>query len=259
MNKNKPSLDLNGSSSSHQIIQLSQEPSRIVIESVEFSIQNLLKNWQRRRKWKLFFNNIPNNQNHLITISPWRTKLVDFLESKQIRAIVISLILLDLILTTLELTSSLLSCQPIKNRHNSITQKQQTWYHWLGIAILSLLLAKIVALAVGLGGGAFLRRPVLVVDAAVVAAALVLEGFLERKGGGLLVVVSLWRVVRVVESAFELSDDAIEAQIDGIVRQFEVLREENKMLSQIIGEKDEVIQKLQQDLDRCREDFCSSI
>ena len=66
-------------------------------------------------------------------------------------------------------------------------------------------------------------------------------------------VVSLWRVVRVVESAFELSDDAIEAQIEGIVGRFETLREENRRLLEVVDEKDKIIQKLLEDLDRCRE------
>ncbi|GMN70573.1 hypothetical protein TIFTF001_039616 [Ficus carica] len=187
--------NLNKSSSSHQIqIQPSQEPQ---VESVEKSVQNLLKNWHRRQQWNLFFNTTSNEQN-LISTSAWRTNLVNFLESKQVRVIAVALILLDLILTTLELTSTILSCNASKNRRDN-----DTWYHWLGIAILSLLFAKTAALAVGLGG---------------------------RGGGGLLVVVSLWRVVRVVESAFELSDDAIEAQIEGIVGQFEGLKEENRRL-----------------------------
>ncbi|TXG66508.1 hypothetical protein EZV62_007783 [Acer yangbiense] len=88
------------------------------------------------------------------------------------------------------------------------------------------------------------------IDGAVVIGALILEGFIERKGGGLLVVVSLWRVVRVVESAFELSDEAIEAQIQGLIWQLEALREDNVKLRGIIAEKDEIIEKLQQDLDR---------
>ena len=56
--------------------------------------------------------------------------------------------------------------------------------------------------------------------------------------------VSFWRVVRVLESAFELSDEAIEAQIEGIVCQFEALREENRRLLESIGEKDKIIEML---------------
>ena len=81
--------------------------------------------------------------------------------------------------------------------------------------------------------------------------ALVLEAFLEGRGGGLLVVVSLWRVLRVVESAFELSDEAIEAQIKVIVSQFEAVREENRRLSETIAEKDKMIEKLREEVDQC--------
>lgn len=80
--------------------------------------------------------------------------------------------------------------------------------------------------------------------------ALFLEAYLEKNGGGLLVVVSLWRVVRVVESAFELSDEAMEAQIEEIVCQFEELKEENKRLMDSVVEKDKQIELLQQELDQ---------
>ena len=159
--------------------------------------------------------------------------------------IAILLLLLDLIFTILELSSSLLSCPPNTNK-----QIKKVWYHWVGIAILSMLSARIVALAVGLGRS-FFRRPGYVVDSVVLMVALVLEAFLEGRGGGLLVVVSLWRVLRVVESAFELSDEAIEAQIKVIVSQFEAVREENRRLSETIAEKDKMIEKLREEVDQC--------
>uniref|UniRef100_A0A803LTE7 Uncharacterized protein n=1 Tax=Chenopodium quinoa TaxID=63459 RepID=A0A803LTE7_CHEQI len=63
-------------------------------------------------------------------------------------------------------------------------------------------------------GRAFFENLGYVVDGVVVVVALVLELALARVGGGLLVVVSLWRVVRAVESVFELSDDAIQAKVE---------------------------------------------
>ena len=69
----------------------------------------------------------------------------------------------------------------------------------------------------------------------------------------MLVVVSLWRVVRVVESAFELSDEAIEAQIEGIVSQFEALREENSRLRRPLLERiRELSETLEKELDQYR-------
>ncbi|KAA8527866.1 hypothetical protein F0562_035265 [Nyssa sinensis] len=209
---------------------------------VPLTRENLIKTWNRRQRWQLFFSSRKEDHHKR---APWRIHLASFLDSNPVRVIAILLLIIDLIITVLELSSSLLSCPPKKNKI------EEVWYHWVGIAILSLLSAKIVALAVGLGSS-FFRRPGYVVDGVVVMGALLLEVFLETKGGGLLVVVSLWRIVRVVESAFELSDETIEALIEGIVCQFEELREENRRLLETIAEKDEIIEKLKQELDQSR-------
>ncbi|KAK6255301.1 hypothetical protein QQP08_012216 [Theobroma cacao] len=222
-------------------------PQSVSIESVEISIQNLIKSWYKRQRWQHFFN----PRLELVVSSsraPWRTHLAKFLESTQLRIVAISLLLLDLVLTILELSSTILSCSP----KNSSSNIDKAWYHWVGISILALLSAKTVALAVGLGS-AFFRRPGYLVDGIVVVGALLLEALLERKGGGLLAIVSLWRVVRVVESAMELSDEAIEAQIEGIVCQFEALREENTRLLETIAQKDQIIETLEKELDEYRQ------
>ncbi|XP_050203387.1 uncharacterized protein LOC126653525 [Mercurialis annua] len=224
----------------------------ISIESVETSLMNLIKSWYRRQKWKKFFCN-PNsneeeegqNSNSNSGSNEWRKNLTKFLESTPIHTITISLLFIDLILTILELSSSLLSCNPTKD-HKKI---DKIWYHWVGVGILSLLSAKAVALALGLGNS-FFKKPGYVLDGAVAMIALFLELFLEKKGGSLVVIVSLWRVVRVVESAFELSDEAIEAQIEGILCQFEVLREENSRLLETIAEKNVLIDKLEEIIEK---------
>ncbi|KAK6930564.1 hypothetical protein RJ641_004658 [Dillenia turbinata] len=56
------------------------------------------------------------------------------------------------------------------------------------------------------------------------------------------------RVVRLVKGAFELSDEAIEVQIVGIVCRFELLHEENARLMETIVEKDHIIEELQKEL-----------
>lgn len=111
-----------------------------------------------------------------------------------------------------------------------------------------MLFLKSIGLVIGLGS-AFFRRPGYLLDSIVVMVALFLEAYLEKKEGGLLVVVSLWRVVRVVESAFELSDEAIEAQIEDIVCQFDELKEENRRLMDSVVEKNREIEILQEELD----------
>ncbi|KAK6914562.1 hypothetical protein RJ641_021883 [Dillenia turbinata] len=212
------------------------------IEVAEISIQNLIKSWQRRQKWHHLFNSKgPINTNK----APWRTHLANIIESKFVRIASIVLLLLDLVFTVLELSSSIISCScPKKDGKKDI---KEIWYHWVGIAILGILSAKTLAQAVALGG-AFFGSPAYVIDGAVLVGALILEAYLEKIGGGLIVVASLWRVVRLVESAFELSDEAIEAQIEGVVCQFELLREENARLMETIVEKDHIIEDLQKEL-----------
>ncbi|KAJ8758740.1 hypothetical protein K2173_000461 [Erythroxylum novogranatense] len=213
------------------------------IQCVEVSVKSLLKNWYRRQQWNQFLN--PFRQ-LLINVPTWRTNLATFLESPPVRVISILLLLVDLVLSVLELVNScLLSCTSTKNKNAS----QEPWYHWVGIAILSILSAKTIALAVGLGGS-FVRHPVYLADGGAAVGALFMEALLEKRGGGLLVVVSLWRVVRVVESALELSDEAIETQIEGILFQFEALKAENTRLLEIISEKDNVIEQLREELNR---------
>ncbi|KAM7486369.1 hypothetical protein LguiA_002378 [Lonicera macranthoides] len=222
--------------------------SSISIENVEKSIQNLTKSWQRRQKWHRFFSKeqvlAPNK-------APWRTKLTKFLESTPLRTITISLLFVDLVLTILELSSSLLSCRPNGANKSESEEGVEFWYHWVGIGILSLLCLKSFCEVLGLGG-LFFRRPGYVLDGIVLVVALVLEAFVGRKGGGLVVVVSLWRIVRVVESAFELSDEAIETQIEGVLTEFEALKEENRTLLSTIADKDWLIEKLEEELNQCK-------
>ncbi|CAK8540939.1 unnamed protein product [Lathyrus sativus] len=210
------------------------------MQTLDSSIQSLIKSWKRRQRW-LFLVTTSTQQEYLFNRATWRTQLVNFLESTIIRAISISLLVTDLIITILELSSSLISC---KQKVNII---EELCFHWIGIGILSIISMKIIGLLVGLGFS-FFKHPGYVVDGVVAIGALIMEVFMERRGGGLLVVVSLWRVIRVVESVFELSDEAIEAQIEGIVCQFELLKNENIRLLEIIHEKDEIIEKLKEEL-----------
>lgn len=176
----------------------------------------------------------------------WRTRLAAFLESTPVHLATLCLLLIDLILTALDLSASLLSCS--RGEGEGGGGGGERFYRWFGIGILCLLSTKIAALALALGVS-FLRSPGHVVDAVVVVGALLLELLKEGAGGdagGLLVVVSLWRVVRVVEGAFELSNEAIEEQIEEITSQFQVLKAENRRLEEELLDKDKRIAELEQ-------------
>ncbi|KAL9315208.1 hypothetical protein ACSQ67_016209 [Phaseolus vulgaris] len=219
--------------------------SSFSMQILDSSVQSLVKSWKRRERWLLLFNT--SSQQGSDSRASWRTHLANFLDSTWIHVFTVLLLIVDLIITTLELSSSLVSCE----RH--ISSVAEECFHWIGIGILIILLAKTMALLVGLGSS-FFQHVGYVIDAVVVIGAIFLEAFVVRKGGGLLVVVSLWRFIRMVESVFELSDEAIEAQIAGIICQFEALKEENIRLLEAIYEKDKMIEMLEEDLDKCRDE-----
>lgn len=109
-----------------------------------------------------------------------------------------------------------------------------------------------MVLAVAMGKSFFIQ-PGCVMDGTLAIVALILQVLLEKKGTGFIVVVSLWRVLRVVETAFELSDEAIEVKIDGIISQFQALSKENRTLLEALAEKEEVIKMLEEELNRFKE------
>ncbi|XP_012568882.1 uncharacterized protein [Cicer arietinum] len=234
---------LNSIHVSSETNQIQAATNYFSMQILDSSIQSLIKSWKRRQRWLFLFNT--SSRQDLLNRATWRTHLTNFLESTIIRVISISLLIVDLIITILELSSSLISCE------QNIDIVKEKYFHWIGICILSILSIKIIALLLGLGFS-FFKHIGYVVDGVVIIGALIMEAFLERRGGGLLVLVSLWRVIRVVESVFELSDEAIEVQIEGIVFQFEALKEENIRLLEIIHEKDKMIEKLEEELDECR-------
>nr|XP_043625459.1 voltage-gated hydrogen channel 1 [Erigeron canadensis] len=221
-----------------------QSPSASMIsaELIQVSIENLVKSYKTRQKWGFFSGSTKQSSNKK---PPWRIHLTSFLESTPVHIIAIILLLVDLIMVVLELSKTLVSC-PTSTK---INKKVDFWYHWVGIGILIILATKSVALVVGCGSS-FFKRPGLVADGVVLIGALLSEILLERVGVGLIVVVSLWRVLRVVESVFELSDEAIEVQITNILCQLELLHEENEKLTRTVSEKDKIIEELQKELDK---------
>ncbi|KAI3880333.1 hypothetical protein MKX03_011066 [Papaver bracteatum] len=211
-----------------------------IIITIENSVNSLVKNWKRRRKWQLVFGNqkpATDDQNGR-NRAPWRVCLGKFMESTPVHIASLILLLIDLVSTVLDISTSLVSCKARDEEENEV-------FHWIGIAILSVLTLKVLVSVVA-WGISFFKRPGMVV-----ISALILE-FVKENWAGLLVVVSIWRVVRVVESVFELSDEAIEAKIQGIQRQFEDLRNENQSLRDEIAENDEKIAELEKELDELR-------
>ncbi|XP_031481790.1 uncharacterized protein LOC116251581 [Nymphaea colorata] len=218
------------------------------IDIVEVSVENLQKNWQRRQWWESLFKTKEVVDDREASCSScqwlfktrdagdkgasWRTGLASLLQSTPAHAIVLVFLLLDLVFTVISISS----CPSVPRRKGGL--------FWGGIAILITLIVKDIVVMVVLGLS-FFKHAGYVMEITALVLALCLEIFLKAESAGLLVLVNSWRVVRMIQSIFGMSDEAIETQITNIESQFEDLRVQTAQMEQLIRKKNERIAELE--------------
>eukprot|EP01018_Ginkgo_biloba_P022727 Gb_08709 [translate_table: standard] len=188
--------------------------------------------------------------------APWRNQLGKFLESTPLHAGILTLLLVDLLATSLDIlttmrnkshdlnncTALLESCQCVSHFEES---KSMEFLHWIGIVILGLLLFNVGGLLLAFGVS-FFRHPGYVLDLLVLTTALCLEILLDADTAGLLVILTLWRIVRVAQGIFEVTDEAMEQEIHKLEGQSKALEAENRQMQSLLNEKDRKIAQLEQ-------------
>ncbi|KAI4344855.1 hypothetical protein L6164_012042 [Bauhinia variegata] len=232
---------MNNSKSTHGFSETQEKQPPInsfSIEILDSSIQNLINSWKRRQRWLQYCCTISSQQD--LKRAPWRTHLVNFLESTSVRVFTICLLIVGIFVVILDLSYTTLSCHLKKGEALAV------WFHRVAIGILIILSAKSMALLVGLGFSFFLH-PGSVMDGTIATTALVLLVFLKIRAVSLVIVVCLWRVIRVVESASGLKNRDVKVQLEGIISQYEALKEENKRLLETIEERNKKIEKLKEE------------
>lgn len=217
------------------------------------SIELIKEEWQKRRKVVRWWQ-------HLLPVqgrrrAQWRKRLGEFLESTPIHVGTLILLLIDLLSTAVDLlktlhnksrdlnhcTALLESCQCVSEFERS---QSIEFLYWVGIVILSLLLLNVGGLLVAFGAS-FFCHPGYVLDLLVLTTALCLEIFLDAQTAGLLVILNLWRIVRVAHGIFEVTDDAMESEIHNIEVQFEDLQSKNRDMQELLQQKDQRIAELE--------------
>ena len=193
----------------------------------------------------------------------WRKKVGEALESTTAHIIILSLLLIDLLATVIDILHTIqtdsrdlsaclslldsCTCASFSSSSSSDTTTTTTSDPWealsyLGIVILCILFLNILGLLVALGPRIFFSHPGYVLDFVVVVTALSLEVFLDSDSSiGLLVIFNLWRIVRVAHGIFEFTDEAweknvkkLEAQINSVeVRRQTDLRTINELRGRI--------------------------
>lgn len=226
--------------------------------SLQDSIELIKEEWQKRRKVIRWWQ-------HLLPVqgrqrAQWRKRLGEFLESTPVHVGALILLLIDLMATAVDLlktlhnksrdlnncTALLESCQCVSQFERS---QSIEFLYWVGIVILSLLLLNVGGLLVAFGFS-FFCHPGYVLDLLVLTTALFLEIFLDAQTAGLLVILNLWRIVRVAHGIFEVTDDAMESEIHNIEAEFEALQSKNRDMQELLRQKDQRIAELELELEQ---------
>lgn len=189
-------------------------------DELKGSLEKISNAWEREKKANLNF--VPG---HIEgdTRAQWRKDLAEALESTPAHVLIVSLLLVDLFATAIDIlktihnkTIDLDSCTALLEDCLCVDHfpKTEPWeiVFWISIVILTVLSVNIFLLLVAFGLY-FFRHPGYILDAFVVGTALILEIFLDTDTVGLLVVLTLWRIVRVAHGIFEVTDEAWEKEI----------------------------------------------
>lgn len=168
----------------------------------------------------------------------WRHKLGKFLESDFAHWTILALILVDVLATSVDIVLTLHTkandvkecrvlleecSQPMPWEPHS-TEHEPLFYTSTGILGILCLNLVLLLLAFGLD---FFRHPGYVLDLAIIPTALFLEIFLDSEVLALLVILNLWRLIRVAHGVFTVTDDAIEEEVMHLKRSVEVLQRQS--------------------------------
>lgn len=206
----------------------------------------------------------------------WRVSLGEALESTTTHVIIVALLLTDLLATAIDILkeihtthADLDACIERLASGGCPSEFQRTeapweWLSYVGIAILCVLLLNVLALLLAFGA-AFFKHAGYVLDAVVVVTALYLEVFLAADTAGLLVILTLWRIVRVAHGIFEVTDEAWDKEVKDVeerVARVEAARNRDLELlrwrQHRIAELEAQLQDLQQQQQGQQQDHTSS-
>ncbi|KAH7288931.1 hypothetical protein KP509_31G050900 [Ceratopteris richardii] len=154
----------------------------------------------------------------------WRESLGSILESNAVHFVILVLLLIDLVATAVDILHTLHNdshdlsvCIAAVESCTCIAsfEVSESWefLFWISFSILCILALNIAGLLLSFGFD-FFRHPGYILDAVVVVTALCFEIFLDTETAGLLVILNLWRIIRVAHGVFEVTDEAWEKQIN---------------------------------------------
>lgn len=227
-------------------------------------MQEVSKAWRKRTQaQRLSAQRWIEQETHVPRRARWREELAEALEATWTHVAIVVLLLVDLAATAIDILKTMHnkshdldvcvdlveSCQGcIGHFEHSAEWK---WTYWTSIVILVILMLNVLGLIVAFGRSFFLH-PLYVLDLVVVSTALGLEVLLDADTAGLIIILTLWRIVRVAHGIFEVTDEAweksireLETQVKGVQDAYERAQEALQEKNRELGEKDGRIAELE--------------
>ncbi|KAG6550726.1 hypothetical protein Mapa_007823 [Marchantia paleacea] len=183
----------------------------------------------------------------------WRVRLGNVLESTHFHIFVVLLLTVDLVVTVVDIVKTIHSkdadfrtCTKLLHEcqcHGRL-QHASHWHFllWISVSILSFLALNVLGLLVAFGMS-FFRHIGYVLDAVVVGLSLGLEIGLNSDTPGLLVLLTLWRIVRVAHGIFEVADEHWEKDIKKLeahIHELEAMhKKDQEQIAHLSGQEEE--------------------
>lgn len=191
--------------------------------------------------------------------APWRRTLGEILDATPVHAFILTLLLLDLLATVVDVLHTLSndsrdlsdcvtyleSCQCTSHFE---TSESWEFLYWIGIFVLCVLALNIVGLLVA-QGLAFFTHAGNLLDLLVVVTALCLEIFLDTETASFLLILNLWRLVRVAHGIFGVTDETMEKEMRKLEMQVQGVEVARQQDQQLLRDKEARILQLQRQLE----------
>jgi len=185
----------------------------------------------------------------------WRCDLAEMLEATWTHVFIVALLVVDLAATAIDILKTIHNksqdldvCVDLVERCTTCIghfdrSPEWKWTYWTSIVILAILMLNVFGLIVA-NGTLFFVNPLYVLDFVVVSTALGLEILLDADTAGLIIILTLWRIVRVAHGIFEVTDEAWEKNIHQLEAQVKAVQDSHDRDQALLQEKDRRISEL---------------
>ncbi|KAG0607017.1 hypothetical protein M758_9G186200 [Ceratodon purpureus] len=224
------------------------DPSEV--ENLKSALGRVSATWRKRTQGqRLSAQRWIEREAHEEPRAQWRNELGELLEATHTHVIIVVLLLVDLAATAADILKTIhnkshdldVCVEMVEQCTTCIGHFERSpewkWTYWISIVILAVLMLNVFALIVA-NGRSFFGNPLYLLDLVVVSTALGLEILLDADTAGLIIILTLWRIVRVAHGIFEVTDEAWEKNIHQLEAQVKRVQEAYDRDQELLREKD---------------------